>query len=117
MMAFSMKGGGALPVAVFWDLASAFYSLAREFFFEMLEKIGMDECETQAIKTLHNRCKHYLRVSGRICGTMLMSEGTQQGNPLSAFIFILVPNLFGKKSHDFKCVLTEATQDLGYIRD
>ena len=81
-------------MAVFFDFASAFPSLAHEFIWVALEVAGFPDKVISAIRGLYNDNRHWWRRAGRCFPSVTLESGVKQGCPLSPLLYVIVGEAF-----------------------
>ena len=108
------------------DIAKAFDSINHAFLFAILDKQGFDTNFIKLIKVLHKNKKSTVMNGGSLTGYLPLSRGSRQGDPISAYLFILVmevfftmvrtnPNIKGLNIFDFKYLLTSYADDTTFL--
>ena len=90
-MATALKHNhGAL---VLFDFASAFPSIAQEYMFELLSKLGVPRNALNLIRALYDNNRCVIQVSGTHVDGFTMTAGVRQGCPLSPLLYALCAEL------------------------
>ena len=77
------------------DFEKAFDSIEHAFLFAVLESFGFDPQFIQWVRTFLNNAESCVMNNGHSTGYFPLERGTRQGDPLSAYLFILcVESLF-----------------------
>ena len=108
------------------DIEKAFDSVDHAFLFAILDKLGFDTNFIEWIKVLHKNQESTVMNGGSSTGFFPLSRGSRQGDPISAYLFILVmevfftmvrtnPNIKGLNIFDFKYLLTSYADDTTFL--
>ena len=108
------------------DIEKAFDSVDHAFLFAILDKLGFDTNFIEWIKVLHKNQESTVMNGGSSTGYFPLSRGSRQGDPISAYLFILVmevfftmvrtnPNIKGLNIFDFKYLLTSYADDTTFF--
>ena len=108
------------------DIEKAFDSVEHAFIFAILDKQGFDTNFIEWIKVLHKNQESTVMNGGSSTGYFPLSRGSRQGDPISAYLFILVmevfftivrtnPNIKGLNICDFKYLLTSYADDTTFF--
>ena len=76
------------------DIEKAFDSVDHTFLFAILETMGFDSVFLDWIKVLHNNQESCVMNGGVSTGFFPLERGSCQGDPISAYMFILVMEVF-----------------------
>ena len=76
------------------DIEKAFDSVDHLFLFATLEKFGFDSYFVDWIKVLLNKQESCVINGGVSTGYFALERGTRQGDPISAYLFIIVMEVF-----------------------
>ena len=76
------------------DIEKAFDSVDHSFLFATLEKFGFDSYFVDWIKVLLNKQESCVINGGVSTGYFALERGTRQGDPISAYLFIIVMEVF-----------------------
>ena len=76
------------------DIEKAFDSVDHTFLFAILEKQGFDPEFIDWIKVLHKNQESTVMNGGTSTGYFPLNRGSRQGDPISAYLFILVIEVF-----------------------
>ena len=76
------------------DIEKAFDSVDHPFLFATLEKIGFDPYFLDWIKVLLNKQESCVINGGVSTGYFPLERGSRQGDPISAYLFIIVMEVF-----------------------
>ena len=71
------------------DIEKAFDSLGHNFLISTLEKYGFGQNFISWVKILLNNQESYVINGGKTTKYFMLSRGACQGDPISAFLFIL----------------------------
>ena len=71
------------------DFEKAFDSIDHSFMFAELEKFGFGPNFIHGIRTLYNGAESSVMNNGHSTGFFPLERGTRQGDPISAYLFIL----------------------------
>ena len=72
------------------DIEKAFDSVSHTLIIAVLKKLGFDQDFIRWIKILLGNQENCAMNNGHSTGYLTLHHGSHQGNPISAFIFILV---------------------------
>ena len=108
------------------DIEKAFDSVDHAFLFAILDKLGFDKNFIEWIKVLHKNQESTVMNGGSSTGFFPLSRGSRQGDPISAYLFILVmevfftmvrtnPKIKGLNIFDFKYLLTSYADDTTFF--
>ena len=76
------------------DIEKAFDSVDHPFLFATIEKIGFDPYFLDWIKVLLNKQESCVINGGVSTGYFSLERGSRQGDPISAYLFIIVMEFF-----------------------
>ena len=104
------------------DFEKAFDSIDHTFLFSHLKSYGFSPDFIQWVKTLFNNAESYVMNDGHSTGHFPLKRGKRQGDPLSAYLFILALEVMlfqlrsneqieGIKINDFKVKLAAYADD------
>ena len=108
------------------DIEKAFDSVDHTFLFAILEKQGFDPEFIDWIKVLHKNQESTVMNGGTSTGYFPLNRGSRQGDPISAYLFILVievfftmvklnPEINGIEIFDFKYLLSSYADDTTFF--
>ena len=108
------------------DIEKAFDSVDHPFLFAVLEGIGFNGEFLDWIKVLHNNQESCVMNGGVSTGYFPLKRGSRQGDPISAYLFIIImevffimvrnnPNIEGLEMLGFKYILTSYADDATFI--
>ena len=108
------------------DIEKAFDSVDHPFLFATLEKIGFDPYFLDWIKVLLNKQESCVINGGVSTGYFPLERGSRQGDPISAYLFIIVmevfftmirsnPNIKGLDIFGFMYLLTAYADDTTFF--
>ena len=92
------------------DIEKAFDSVDHTFLVAVLKKFGFGDDFIRWVRIILNRQESCIMNNGHSTGYFPLSSGTRQGDPISAYLFILVMEIFLYKS-----VLTQTLKVLHYL--
>ena len=104
------------------DIKKAFDSIDHSFLFSALTYFGFSDEFIQWVRTLVNNAESCVMNNGHSTGYFLLERGTRQGDPLSAYLFILAletlfiqirnnPEIHGIESDDVTIKLSAYADD------
>ena len=111
------------------DIEKAFDSVNHTFLLCALRKYGFGNNFIKYVKIILNRQESCIMNNGHSTGYFALSSGTRQGDPISAYLFILVmevlfiqirsnKNIRGLKIFDYEIKLTSFADDVTcFLRD
>ena len=111
------------------DIEKAFDSVDHTFLLCALRKFGFGNNFIKWVKIILNRQESCIMNNGHSTGYFALSSGTRQGDPISAYLFILVmevlfiqirsnKNIRGLKIFDYEIELTSFADDVTcFLRD
>ena len=111
------------------DIEKAFDSVDHTFLLCALRKFGFGNNFIKWVKIILNRQESCIMNNGHSTGYFALSSGTRQGDPISAYLFILVmevlfvqirsnKNIRGLKTFDYEIKLTSFADDVTcFLRD
>ena len=76
------------------DIEKAFDSVDHPFLYSLLEKLGFDMKFIKWIKILNYKQESCIFNGGHSTGYFPLERGSRQGDPISAYLFILVMEIF-----------------------
>ena len=76
------------------DIEKAFDSVDHCFLFAALEKLGFEQNFVQWIKIMHNKQESCVMNGGNSTGYFSLERGSRQGDPISAYLFIIIMEVF-----------------------
>ena len=89
------------------DIEKAFDSINRCFLIKLLKKFGFGKYFTKWIKILLQNQESCIVNGGTTTNYFKLGKGTRQGDPISAYLFILVLEivfLFSKEIKNINCL-------------
>ena len=92
------------------DIEKAFDSVDHTFLVAVLKKFGFGDDFIRWVRIILNRQESCIMNNGHSTCYFPLSSGTRQGDPISAYLFILVMEIFLYKS-----VLTQTSKVLHYL--
>ena len=81
-------------VLVLFDFRAAFPSLAHDYLWKVLEKLGMPPPLIRALRCFYVNNVHTMKLKGRRFPSITSQSGIRQGCPLSPLLFAIVVDLF-----------------------
>ena len=108
------------------DIEKAFDSVDHPFLYAALNKLGFDKEFIDWIKVLNNGQESCILNGGESTGYFKLERGSRQGDPISAYLFIIImeifftmirsnPNIEGLKILDFLYTLTSYADDTTFF--
>jgi hypothetical protein len=74
------------------DFSGAFDNINQAYMFRILQSYGFPENIVKRVKMMYNNCQATVIVNSETAGTFPLESGVKQGDPLSAYLFILALN-------------------------
>ena len=89
-----MKTSELPDYLIITDIEKAFDSVDHTFLIAVLKKFGFGDEFIRWVRIILNRQESCIPNNGHATGYFPLSSGTRQGDPISAFLFILVMEIF-----------------------
>jgi len=84
------------------DFEKAYDSLSREYIFDCLKLFGFGSSLMKWIKTLLNKSLARVNQNGYLTRPFMVERGCRQGDPVSAFLFVIGAQILNNLSHGNK---------------
>ena len=79
---------------IFLDQEKAFDRVNHDFLFKTMHSFGFGKNFIEWIKMIYSNASSVLNINGFFSGKILLKRGVRQGCPLSAFLYVLVMEVF-----------------------
>ncbi len=80
------------------DFEKAFDSVQHSFLFKTLKCMGFGDYLIKLVKIAFRGCVSYVNINGFLSPPVYLGRGLHQGSPLSPILFLLVAQVFTKKT-------------------